>query len=163
MIDGLSATLRLGPRHLLRLLPPVTADLFGSAVAAEPRYLPMVGEPGEFALIASRGAPAGWSSLVPEGSRWVNRCTARTAIDLPLYRAYRHAPRIRCPFLVCVSDRETLMNPKIAARAARRAPEGRAIHYPADHFDVYHPPVVDRVVGDQVAFLRQALRLEASV
>lgn len=163
MIDGLSAALRLGPKHMLRLLWPITSDLLRGGIGADPYYLPMVGEPGEFALIASRGATKGWCSLVPEGSDWENRCTAGSAVDLLHYRAYRRASRIACPFLVCVSDHETLMNPAIAVRAAQRARKGRAIHYPADHFQVYHPPLVESVVADQTEFLRETLRVPASV
>jgi pimeloyl-ACP methyl ester carboxylesterase len=163
MIDGLSAALRLGPRHILKLLWPLTSDVLRSLIGAPPFYLPMVGEPGEFALIASRGATEGWYSLVPEGSDWRNRCTAASAIDLPHYRAYRSASRVRCPLLVCVSDNETLMDPSIAVRAAQRAPQGHAIHYPADHFQVYHPPLVADVVADQLAFLRTVLHMPASV
>jgi pimeloyl-ACP methyl ester carboxylesterase len=163
MIDGLDAALRLGPRHLLRLLWPVTSDLLRSALGRPPRYLPMVGEPGAFALITSPGARAGWYSLVPEGSAWDNRCTAGVAVDLLRYRAVRSAPRLVCPLLVCVSDNETLMNPATSVRAARRAPRGRAIHYPSDHFQVYHPPLVEQVVADQVAFLRETLRVPAGV
>ncbi|WP_028933774.1 alpha/beta hydrolase [Pseudonocardia spinosispora] len=159
MIDGLNAALRLGPAQLLRLLGPVTSDLLRRA----PRYVPMVGEPGEFALINSPGAKAGWYSLIPEGSAWDNRCAAAVAVDLLHYRAVRVAPRVECPFLVCVSDNETLMDPAIAVRAARRAPKGRAIHYPSDHFQVYHPPLVDQVVADQTTFLCETLRLPAGV
>jgi hypothetical protein len=85
------------------------------------------------------------------------------AVDLLHYRALRYAPRIGCPFLVCVNDNETLMNPAIAVAAARRAPQRRAIHYPSDHFQVYHPPLVERVLADQVAFLRETLRVPAGV
>lgn len=163
MIDGLNAALRMGPGHLLRLLWPVTSDLVRSALGRGPRYVPMVGEPGEFALINSPGSKAGWYSLVPPGSAWDNRCAAGVAVDFLRYRAVRSAPRIACPFLVCVSDNETLMNPAIAANAARQAPQGRAIHYPSDHFQVYHPPLVERVVADQVAFLRETLHVRAGV
>lgn len=161
MIDGLDAARRLGPRHLLRLLWPVTSDLVRSALGREPHYLPMVGEPGEFALINRPGSKAGWNSLVPEGSSWDNRCAAGVAMDLLRYRAARSAPRIGCPLLVCVSDNENLMDPAISARAARQAPKGRAIHYPADHFQVYHPPLVDRIVADQTGFLRECLQVPA--
>jgi alpha-beta hydrolase superfamily lysophospholipase len=163
MIDGLNAALRLGPRHLLRLLWPVTSDLLRAGLGREPRYIPMVGEPGAFALITSPGSKAGWYSLVPPDSTWDNRCAAGVAVDLLHYRAVRSAPRIACPFLVCVSDNETLMNPAIAVAAARQAPQGRAIHYPSDHFQVYHPPLVERVVADQVGFLRETLRVRAGV
>ena len=70
----------------------------------------------------------------------------------------RHEARqVRCPLLVCVSDRENLMNPAIALRVAGEAPLGRAIRYPTDHFQVYHPPFVDSIVADQIAFLTEHL------
>ena len=84
------------------------------------------------------------------------------AVDMLTYRAANHAGRIRCPFLVCVSDKENLMDPAIAVRAAHVAPRGEAIHYAADHFEVYHPPIVERVVGDQIGFLRRALFAETA-
>jgi len=74
-----------------------------------------------------------------------------------LYDAAAHPCKVRCPLLVCVSDRENLMDPAIAVRVAREAPRGVAIHYPADHFEVYHPPMVDRLVADQIAFLTEHL------
>lgn len=163
MIDGLNAALRMGPRHLMRLLWPVTSDLIRSGLGREPRHIPLVGEPGTFALINSPGSRDGWYSLIPEGGTWDNRCAAAVAVDFPRYRAIRSAARITCPFLVCVSDHETLMDPAIAATAARRAPRGRAIHYPADHFQVYHPPLVDRIANDQVTFLRESLHVPAGV
>lgn len=69
------------------------------------------------------------------------------------YDAAAKARHVRCPLLVCISDRENLMDPAIAARVARAAPRGTAIHYPTDHFEVYHPPFVERIVADQIAFL----------
>jgi pimeloyl-ACP methyl ester carboxylesterase len=159
MIDGRNAALRLGLKHMLRFAWPITADLLGSILGAPPRYLPIVAEPGEFALITVPGAKAGWYSLIPDATTWDNRCTAMAAVDILGYRAAGSAPQIRCPLLVCVSDNETLMNPAIAVRAARDAPRGRAIHYPADHFQVYHPPLVHEIVADQTAFLREALGL----
>ena len=49
------------------------------------------------------------------------------------------------------------MDPAIAVRVAEKAPLGRAIHYPTDHFQVYHPPFVERIVADQIAFLTEHL------
>lgn len=162
MIDGRNAARRLGVKHMVRLAWPITADLLRSIVGAAPRYLPIVGEPGEFALITSSGAKAGWYSLIPDATTWDNRCTAMAAVDMLGYRAARSAPQIRCPLLVCVSDNETLMDSAIAVRAAHDAPDGRAIHYPADHFQVYHPPLVDEIVTDQTKFLHEALGLAAA-
>ena len=65
------------------------------------------------------------------------------------------------PLLVCVCDRENLMDPKYAALVAHRARRGEAKHYDSDHFDVYHPPLVDQVLADQTAFLQEHLDVRA--
>ncbi len=79
-----------------------------------------------------------------------------------LSNAARAARLIRSPLLVCVSDRESLMNPEIATRAARRAPRGVTRHYDADHFDVYHPPLLDRMLTDQISFLTEHLGIQGT-
>jgi pimeloyl-ACP methyl ester carboxylesterase len=157
MIDGLDAARRLGTAHVLRLAWPIASDVVRALLGLRPHYVPLVVEPGEFGLMNVAGARAGWYSIIPAAADWDNRVGPLIALDMLGYRAVNHAPRIRCPFLVCVSDRETLMDPAIAVRAARLAPRGEAIHYDADHFEVYHPPIVARVVADQIRFLRQAL------
>ena len=157
MIDGLDAARRLGPAHVLRLAWPITSDAVRSLLGLRPHYVPLVVEPGEFGLMNVAGARAGWYSIIPATADWDNRVGPLIALDMLTYRAVNHAPRIRCPFLVCVSDRENLMDPAIAVRAAELAPRGEAIHYDADHFEVYHPPIVETVVADQIRFLRRVL------
>jgi hypothetical protein len=53
------------------------------------------------------------------------------------------------------------MDPAFAATVAHRAPRGVALHYPSDHFDIYHPPLVSRVMADQIAFLQEHLGVRA--
>ncbi|MFQ6228686.1 hypothetical protein [Nocardia sp. NPDC002869] len=38
-------------------------------------------------------------------------------------------------------------------RVAARAPQAVLTTYDADHFTVYHPPVVEQIAADQIAFL----------
>jgi alpha-beta hydrolase superfamily lysophospholipase len=163
MIDGLDAARRLGAAHVLRLAWPIASDAVRSLLGLRPHYVPLVVEPGEYGLMNVGGARAGWYSIIPPAANWDNRVGPLIALDMLTYRAASHADRIRCPFLVCVSDRENLMDPAIAARAAQMAPQGEAIHYPADHFEVYHPPIVERVVADQIRFLRRVLLPEAAL
>jgi hypothetical protein len=66
---------------------------------------------------------------------------------------------VRCPLLVCVSDRETLIDPASVPAAAATAPKVTVRHYPADHFDVYHQPLRDRILADQIGFLAEHLGL----
>ncbi|MGB3334356.1 MAG: hypothetical protein WBA79_16280 [Mycobacterium sp.] len=46
------------------------------------------------------------------------------------------------------------MDPRHAVTVAERAPRGQARHYDSDHFEVYHPPLLDRLLLDQTDFLR---------
>lgn len=161
MIDGLSAAAKLGLRQMLRLAGPITADVFRSLLGMQPHYVPLVVEPGEFGMMNVAGARAGWYSIIPDASRWDNRVGAAIGMEMLSYRAIAWEGHIRCPFLVCVSDRENLMDPEIAERAARLAPRGRAIHYDADHFEVYHPPLFEKIVADQIDFLREALGMSS--
>jgi hypothetical protein len=75
--------------------------------------------------------------------------------------AIRRAREVAAPLLVCVCDRENLMNPAYAAMVAHRAPRGVVRHYDSDHFEIYHPPLVMQVFADQIAFLKEHLDVRA--
>jgi hypothetical protein len=51
------------------------------------------------------------------------------------------------------------MDPALAVEVAQRALHGKAI-YPADHFQVYFPPLFGQIVADQVGFLRRHLKAD---
>lgn len=110
-------------------------------------------------MMNAAGAHAGWYSIMPARMKWDNRVAARIAVDMLTYRAATYASQIQCPFLVCVSDKENLMDPKISPRAAKLAPKGKALHCPTDHFEVYHFPMVETIVADQVQFRGKSLGL----
>ncbi len=125
------------------------------------RYVPIVGPPGGFAMVTVAGAESGWKSTVPPGGRFDNRIAAADAVAMVTTSAMRHARQIDAPLLVCVCDRDNLMDPAYAALVARRAPRGVARHYDSDHFAIYHPPLVSRVLADQTAFLQEHLGVRA--
>jgi hypothetical protein len=108
------------------------------------------------------GALEGWKSTVSPGGYFDNRVGASDVAEIAITSALRCAARNTAPTLVCVSDRETLMNPGCAEDIAHRAPRGEARHYDADHFEVYHPPLLARVLADQTDFLRKHLRVHAT-
>ncbi|WP_280492839.1 hypothetical protein [Nocardia asiatica] len=60
---------------------------------------------------------------------------------------------MRCPLLICACDRENLIDPAIVTRVAADVPGAVIEHCDADHFTVYHPPVVEQIVADQIAFV----------
>lgn len=157
ILRGRAPALRSGLGHLLRFTGPILSDLLRGALGLARCYVPIVGHPGELAFVNRPGAWEGWHSVMPQGYAFDSRVQASAAITLLFYDAASQAKRVQCPLLVCVSDKEDLMDPNIAVRVAREAPRGVARHYPADHFDVYHPPLVGRIVADQIAFLAEHL------
>jgi fermentation-respiration switch protein FrsA (DUF1100 family) len=157
ILQGRAPALRSGLLHLARFTAPMISDLTRAALGLARRYVPIVGRPGELAFVNRPGAYEGWYSVVPPGTAFDNRVPASAGLSLLFYDAASMACRVRCPLLVCVSDHEDLMDPAIAVRVASEAPRGIAKHYPADHFEVYHPPMVERLVADQIAFFTQHL------
>ncbi len=157
IVHGPGAARRLGVFAALRLAPAITEDVVRLATRRGRRYVPIVGPPGGFAMVTVEGAEAGWNSTVPTGGRFDNRIAAADAVTMVTTSALRHARRVKAPLLVCVCDRENLMDPEYAALVARRAPRGVARHYDSDHFAIYHPPLVSRVIADQTVFLQEHL------
>ncbi|MFF1957031.1 alpha/beta hydrolase [Streptomyces sp. NPDC058220] len=158
VMNTMNAAFSSGLGAVAKLAGPITSDLIRAALRLPRRYVPLVDDPGKTAIVTVPGAKDGWYGMVPPGASFDNRVTASVGFELVKLNASRRAASIRAPLLVCVSDHETLMDPRIAAKTAERAPRGTALHYPADHFEVYHPPLVDGIIRDQVAFLTRHLR-----
>ncbi|BBY18444.1 alpha/beta hydrolase [Mycolicibacterium litorale] len=159
IVHGPGAARSLGVLSALRITPAIFADLLRAALRRGRHHVPIVGPPGSLAMVTVAGAEAGWNSTVPSGGRFDNRIAAADAVTMVTASALRHARRVQAPLLVCVCDRETLMDPEYAIRAARLAPHGVARHYDSDHFEIYHPPLVSTVLADQTAFLREHLNV----
>jgi uncharacterized protein len=144
-------------RQAHRSSPRVSARML--LAAARGAHLPAVGSPQEAAFINAPGAEAGWRHVVDTGddSRWRNRASARWLLGRP-FRPARLAPKLHCPWLVCVGESDRVARPGPAIAAARRAPLGELRTYPGvDHFDIYDGPEHEAVVADQLDFLRRHL------
>jgi fermentation-respiration switch protein FrsA (DUF1100 family) len=157
IVHGPGAARRLGLLPALRLTPAIAEDMLRMAFRRGRRYIPIVGAPGTFAMVTAAGAESGWQPTVPPGGHFDNRIAAADAVAMVMASAARCARHIDAPLLVCVCDRENLMNPAYAALVARRARRGVARHYDSDHFAIYHPPLVAQVLPDQTAFLQEHL------
>lgn len=159
IVHGPAAARGLGLRGALRLTPAIVGDALRTVTGRDRRYIPIVGAPGSDAMATAPGAEAGWNSTVAPGASFDNRIAAADAVAMVLTSAVGRARRVAAPLLVCVCDRENLMDSKYAALVARRAPRGVARHYDSDHFAIYHPPLVGAVLAELTAFLREHLRV----
>jgi alpha-beta hydrolase superfamily lysophospholipase len=144
-------------RQSHRSPPRVAARMLLAAARGE--HIPVVGQPHEAAFINAPGGEEGWRRVVSigENSRWRDRTSARWLLGRP-YRPARHAPKLHCPWLVCVGEADRVAKPGPAIAAARRAPHGELRTYPGvDHFDIYDGSAHEAVVADEVEFLTRHL------
>ena len=145
----------LGPRYLLRVMAYGVRDVAAKLLRRPPVLIPIVGAPGEVAGLGAEGAVEGMYTIA--GPTWRNEFTARLVLAMGGYRPITSAKNVACPALVQIGDQDRTAPPAPATSAATRM-RATVHHYPCDHFDVYpgnrwH----DRVVKDQIAFLRGVL------
>lgn len=162
-VDGLAAVVQMlrahGVIHVARLLRVGLADLAGALMHSPPVLAAVVGEPGEVAALCSPGAVGGMLAIA--GPSWENAIAARIFLAIGRYRPIRSARRVKCPVLMQIADHDQSAPAPAATGAAHRM-HATVHHYPCDHFDVYPGAAHhDRVVRDQVAFLRRLMYTSA--
>jgi pimeloyl-ACP methyl ester carboxylesterase len=161
IVRGRAVAFASGMGNIVRLTPPIVTDAVCALLRLPRRYVPIAARPGERGFVNLPGAYDGWHAVAPPESTFENRVAAASAFGILVYDASRRARDVRCPLLVCVSDNETLIDLGLVRRVADDAPRSEVIHYDADHFEVYFPPVLDEIVADQVQFLHRHLRVAA--
>jgi hypothetical protein len=159
IVHGPATLRRSGLRPVVRMTPAVVDDAVRRVRGIAPRHVPIVGEPGSLAAVTVAGARDGWYSTVPPDCTFDNRMGATDIIGIALTSAKPRAARIAAPLLVCISRRETLMDPRHAEDIGHAAPRGVVRHYDGDHFQIYHPPLLGELLADQTLFLREHLRV----
>jgi uncharacterized protein len=123
----------------------------------EPLLIPAGGRPRSWAVSTTPDAVSGLASITPCRSTWRNEVTARFALTTTFYRPGLAAHRLRCPLMVCIADNDRLIPAPPALKMAARAARGELHRYPFSHFGMYYGDGFDRVVPDQVSFLRRHL------
>lgn len=164
-VSGPAAVRATGPRTALRLIPAILDDLWRSLRGLEPRYVPLVGKPGEPAAMTSPDAdPAVDRLATASGLRrgeFPEHVAARILARIGFYSPRRHVRRVDCPTLVQIATRDAITPAATARRAAERIPQGRHLEYPCEHFDPYVDPYFEQIVADQLEFCASAVGLSA--
>ena len=143
----------------LKLVWAMTVDAARGRLGLSPRYVPMVGKPGEVAVTATPRAQGHIAALYGEsrGSLWRNEVAPRALFDMMRYRPGNEAHRLGMPVLVCVAERDLETPEELARQIAERAPRGELRSYPGSHFDFYREPMLQQVLADQIDFLHTHL------
>jgi pimeloyl-ACP methyl ester carboxylesterase len=151
-VEGRSAKETLG------LLWIAFRDRARALLKRPPLYVPVVGRPGESAVITTDRADSIIAAL--QGSHWENRVAPRIILDMMFRdRPGSVAHRLKIPLLVCVAERDAHTPPELARLIAEHAQRGEPLSYPYSHFDFYEEPMRGTVVADQIHFLKRAFSL----
>ena len=152
-VDSLAGIADVGIVHALKATSAGLRDLFRIVTRGEPYYIPVVGRPGTLAVLNRPDSYSGYMSLVPEDSSWRNDCPARIALSAFLYRPIRFAPMVRCPLLVVLAEKDSLIPAEAVRRMAAKAHDSTLISLPLGHFDVYTGDGFEETVKRETDFL----------
>ena len=158
-VDGITTAYQTGIKHAAQATVAGIRDVVRMITASEPHCVPIVSDPDVFGLMNSPECKPGYMAIVPEETDWINACPARAVLELLLYRPMAHARGVKCPALVMMGEKDSLIYPKAVEKTASRMREVTLIHLPVGHFDVYVGELFEKVVEIQADFLARHLGL----
>lgn len=161
MMDGYAALLHLlrneGAWHVLKVTAYGLLDGARSLLGLSRITLPVVGLPGETAVLTSEGSKAGYLAITPPD--WKNEITCTWMLGLALYRPNLMVPRLPCPALFCIATGDTVVPPAAMEDGARRGGTRVQVkRYPVGHFEIYVKDGFENASRDQAEFFRRVLK-----
>lgn len=159
--DGLASGVALHPVSSARVTARALRDQLGAWLGAAPVTVALAGSNGEAALMTAPDVLPGYLGLLPPGAgdRFSNYVAARFGLQIIRYFPGRQAAKIRAPLLGCVCDTDTVAPAAATLRHLQRAPRAEIKRYPEGHFEIYVGAAFERVVADQIDFLRRHVPL----
>ncbi len=143
------------PLAMVRFSGRGMLDALGSLVGLPPRLVPLIGRPGNVAMLTTPDAQD--SALALDASShpdWQQAVAARSALRLAFYRPGRYAFRVRSPLLVVVCDDDATTPAQLTVGAVRGAPRAEVVRLPGGHYEPFlgcHEQAVDA----ELSFLRE--------
>lgn len=156
---GLASSLAIPLLTSIRLMARALLDTLRAMAGRPPIMVNTAGHPGETALMTAPDAMPGYLSLLPEdgATTFHNEVAARFALQIIRYFPGRKAAEIKCPVLFCVCENDSVAPAGPTMRYARRAPQGEIKTYPEGHFEIYVGDAFEKVMADQLAFLKKQI------
>ncbi len=154
--DSLGSAREIGIGKILGFVFQGIRDISRALTGRAPNYIKIVGQPGETAFFTQPGAYEGYMAVVPKDSSWENKIPARLFL-LPPYRPIKYAPKVSCPALMVIAEKDDLAAADLQIRMAQLLPKGEILRYPIGHFDIYEGKDFDKAVESQTSFLKKYL------
>ncbi|HEX6224530.1 MAG TPA: alpha/beta fold hydrolase [Chryseolinea sp.] len=136
----------------LRLAGAAILDVSRRALGFKPYYIDVFGQPGKAVFADQELAPL-FDALQNSSKLWKNKVAAGSLLTLPTYRKGTIA-KITAPIQVCLARHDVEISNQYVKDKIKEARNARVFEYDCGHFELYHPPYVDKLVEDQVAFLK---------
>jgi pimeloyl-ACP methyl ester carboxylesterase len=156
-VDGLTMVYMLSPKNIVKTLAAGFKDVMRMVTGGEPHYIPVIGDPDTFALMNTPDSLPGFMAIIPDDSDWENRCPARIGLEAFFYRPVARARSVKCPALVILAEKDTLIYPKAVEKTASRMREVTLVHMDVGHFDVYVGDLFEKTVEMEADFLARHL------
>jgi len=156
-VDSLSTVAMTTWRNILHGYAAGFRDLLRMLTLRAPYYIPVVAAPDSFAAMNTPECLDGFMGLIPKNSSWENKCPARIAFTMSLYRPRSFANRVRCPVLVVMAEHDSLIDARAVAKTAARMSRSTLLALPCGHFSVYVGEIFEKALQAEADFLCQHL------
>lgn len=149
---------KVSPGWGVRLLLTAWADLAQSFFSNDAVMMAAFAPPGEFGMIVDDVSYADLEPLRVPGSSWRNEIAARSFLTFDDYNPADSWDEINVPTLLLATEQDRLA-PFEAVRALAASNSHATVEiFEGDHFDVYQPPISDRVAEREADFLLATLQ-----
>lgn len=156
-VDSIATLKSTRPGQGVRFLMAALRDVFRILTLRGAYCVPVVGDPGTVACLTAPEAKLGYLSMIPEGSKWKNECPARVLFTVALYRPTTLAKRVKCPALIIMGERDSVISPTDVEKAASKMQKAQLVKMPIRHFDVYTGEWFNKAVEVEISFLKEHL------
>jgi fermentation-respiration switch protein FrsA (DUF1100 family) len=157
--NGLASMLKIPMFTRLLIALNGVLDLVRQVLGLSPRYIRLVGRPGEVAIMTAADCMEGYMKLVPAAllasGAWRNRISARAG--LTVYMPGRRAEKIAIPILFAIAENDSLAPAAPTHAIAKRVARAEVKSYPNGHFDYYSGAGFEQIVADELDFLTRHL------
>ncbi|MBX3492940.1 MAG: alpha/beta fold hydrolase [Parvibaculum sp.] len=157
MVDADADAPRPPLSWIFNVLWTATWDSLRSVLGLSPYYVPVVAEPGTFAVVNFEGAMEVMLPLVPAGSPWENRVAARLFFGLANFRPIAHAGEISAPVLLLPARDDEIVPLASVEAFAEAAPDARVHIMDGGHFGLYVEPALTEAAEIEARFLAEHL------
>lgn len=158
-LDPITTLLKLGFVNVMKGLVSGIRDVCSSIILNKPYYIPVVADPGTYAVMNSAESKPGYLALIPENSSWENKCPARICLLLPFYSPTSYAKQVSCPTLFIAAEKDSLIAPACVEKTAAKMANASVEHLNCGHFSPYVGALFETTVSLQIKFLVKTLGL----